>query len=165
MTIGAIYNSYFKPASYPYSTNDVTNPAIDDNAAEKEHNKTPGRKSDPSECQTCKNRKYQDGSNESDVSFKAPTHISPESAGSLVRAHEGQHVSNAYSKAAKNDGQVVSCSVTLQTDVCPECGRVYISGGLTNTTIKYQNESNPYIQNLKGRDAAQFTGAKIDYAA
>ena len=30
-----------------------------------------GRKSSPGECKTCKSRKYQDGSNESDVSFKA----------------------------------------------------------------------------------------------
>ena len=168
MTIGAIYNSYFQPASYPLSTEDATNPTINDNINDKTNEKepkVPGKKSSPSECQTCKNRKYQDSSNENDVSFKAPTHISPQSAGALVRAHEGQHVSNAFSKAAENNGEVVSCSVTLQTDVCPECGRVYISGGLTNTTIKYQNESNPYIKNLKGRDAAQFTGAKIDYAA
>lgn len=34
---------------------------------------TPGRKSSPAECETCKNRKYQDGSDEM-VSFKtAPT--------------------------------------------------------------------------------------------
>ena len=30
----------------------------------------PGRKSSPAECETCKNRKYQDGSNEM-VSFKS----------------------------------------------------------------------------------------------
>ena len=35
------------------------------------------RKVAPVECQTCKNRRYQDGSNEM-VSFKAPGHISPE---------------------------------------------------------------------------------------
>lgn len=38
--------------------------------------KSPGRKSSPAECETCKNRKYQDGSDEM-VSFKAATHISP----------------------------------------------------------------------------------------
>lgn len=30
------------------------------------------------ECQTCKNRKYQDGSNDPGVSFKAATHVAPE---------------------------------------------------------------------------------------
>ena len=39
--------------------------------------KSPGRKSSPAECETCKNRKYQDGSDEM-VSFKSATHISPQ---------------------------------------------------------------------------------------
>ena len=51
------------------------------------------------ECQTCKNRKYVDGSDEANVSFKSAAHVSPEAAGSAVRAHEGQHVSNAYRKS------------------------------------------------------------------
>ena len=74
------------------------------------------------ECQTCKNRKYVDGSNEANVSFKNAAHISPEAASSAVRAHEGQHVSNAYHKAATQNGEVVSASVRVQTSVCPECG-------------------------------------------
>ena len=40
---------------------------------------TPGRKSSPAECETCKNRKYQDGSDEM-VSFKSAAHISPEAS-------------------------------------------------------------------------------------
>lgn len=47
-------------------------------------------KSKTTECQTCKNRKYVDGSNEANVSFKNAAHISPEAASSAVRAHEGQ---------------------------------------------------------------------------
>ena len=47
----------------------------------------PGRKSSPAECETCKNRKYQDGSNEM-VSFKSASHISPQASSSRVRAHE-----------------------------------------------------------------------------
>ena len=46
-------------------------------------------KSKTTECQTCKNRKYVDGSNEANVSFKNAAHISPEAASSAVRAHEG----------------------------------------------------------------------------
>ena len=56
---------------------------------------SPGRKSSPAECETCKNRKYQDGSDEM-VSFKSAAHISPEASASRVRAHEQEHVSNAY---------------------------------------------------------------------
>ena len=113
------------------------------------------------ERQTCKNRKYQDGSNEN-VSFKSASHISPEAAGIRVAAHEAEHVSNAYAKAAEGNGQVVSASVTLRTGVCPECGRVYVAGGETNTTIKYPNETNPYQQERKSQDAADLTGARID---
>lgn len=116
----------------------------------------------PTECQTCKNRKYQDGSDEN-VSFKTASHISPEAAGSRVMAHEGEHVSNAYTKAAQKGGEVVSASVSIHTDVCPECGRVYVSGGETRTMIRYPNESNPYQQQRKIQDAADLTGAKIDY--
>ena len=59
-------------------------------------------KTDPGyQCQTCENRKYQDGSNEQDVSFKSASKIAPEAAASAVRNHEQQHVSNAYQKAEK----------------------------------------------------------------
>ena len=51
------------------------------------------------ECQTCKNRKYQDGSNEN-VSFKSASHISPEAAVIRVAAHEAEHVSNACSHSS-----------------------------------------------------------------
>lgn len=123
-----------------------------------------GRKSSPLECQTCKERKYQDGSNEN-VSFKSASHISPNSAGAAVRSHEGEHVANAYDKAAQNNGNVISVSVSIHTAVCPECGRTYVSGGTTNTTIRYSDESNPYQQNQKALDALRFTGNNIDYVA
>ena len=107
--------------------------------------KQPGRKSAPAECQTCKNRKYQDGSDEM-VSFKSASHISPTASGSRVRAHEQEHVSNAYNKAEQNNGKVISATVSIHTAICPECGRTYVSGGETNTQIKYYNEENPYQQ-------------------
>ena len=46
-------------------------------------------KSKTTECQTCKNRKYVDGSNEANVSFKNAAHISPEAASSAVRHMRG----------------------------------------------------------------------------
>ena len=117
------------------------------------------------ECETCKNRKYQDGSNEANVSFKSASHVSPESAGAAVRGHEAEHVKNAYSKAATGNGKVISASVSIHTAVCPECGRTYVSGGTTNTQIKYYNESNPYQQNKKSSDSLTYRGANIDYVA
>lgn len=124
----------------------------------------PGYESSPQECETCKNRKYQDGSDEN-VSFKSAAHISPSSSGARVRAHEAEHVSNAYSKAAQKNGEVISASVSIRTAVCPECGRTYTAGGETRTMIKYTNESNPYQQNQKSLDAATYTGANIDLVA
>lgn len=125
--------------------------------------KSAGRKSSPAECETCASRKYQDGSDEN-VSFKTAQHISPQAAASRVRAHEQEHVSNAYTKAAQNNGRVLSANVAIKTAVCPECGRSYVSGGTTTTQIKYYNEENPYQKNLKAVDSAKYKGRMIDIA-
>ena len=114
------------------------------------------------EYQTCKNRKYVDGSDEANVSFKSAAHVSPQAASSAVRAHEGQHVSNAYSKASEENGRVISASVQIHTSICPECGRSYVSGGVTNTQIKYYNESNPYQKDLKVTDGIKARGDHVD---
>ena len=127
--------------------------------------KAPGKKSSPAECQTCKERKYQDGSDEM-VSFKTPGHIDPDNAASVVMSHEQEHVSNAYKKAAQINGEVVQASVRLKTAVCPECGRTYVSGGETDTQIRYYNEKNPYQQTMKQSDAVnKYRGANVDVAA
>lgn len=114
------------------------------------------------ECSTCASRKYQDGSNEM-VSYKAASHISPESSAAKVRAHEQEHVSNAYNKAAKNGGKVMQASVTLKMAICPECGRSYTAGGLTSTMIKY-NEDSPYGKAQKSRDYGLLVGQNVDEA-
>ena len=119
---------------------------------------------DTGECETCKNRKYQDGSDEM-VSFKAAGHIDPDSAASVVMSHEQEHVSNAYQKADLEGGEVVRASVRLKTDICPECGRTFISGGVTSTQIRYVNEENPYQQELKSADVSKYLGANVDIAA
>lgn len=150
MMIGAVSNNYYT-TNYPVS--------------KEEDVKSNGNKISPEECETCKNRKYQDGSNEANVSFKSASHVSPESAGAAVRGHEAEHVKNAYSKAATGNGKVISASVSIHTAVCPECGRTYVSGGTTNTQIKYYNESNPYQQNKKSSDSLIYRGANIDYVA
>mgnify|MGYP001055830497 FL=1 len=124
--------------------------------------KKAGRKSSPAECRTCKERKYQDGSDEN-VSFKAASHIDPNAAASRVRSHEQEHVSNAYKDAAQNNGKVLSCNVTIKSAVCPECGRTYVSGGTTATQIKYYNEENPYQKDMKSADAeGKYRGRNFD---
>ena len=91
---------------------------------------------DTYECQTCKNRRYQDGSNDPSVSFKMPTKLSPERAAFAVRSHEMEHVAHAKLQALREDSEIVSQSVTYHTDICPECGRSYIAGGNTKTVFR-----------------------------
>ncbi len=114
------------------------------------------------ECKACRERRYQDSSDEM-VSFKSPGHISPGASGAAVRAHEQEHVSNAYKDAAKNNGQVIQASVALNRSTCPECGRSYVAGGTTTTQIKYQ-ESNPYSTNQKLADQSILLGMNFDVA-
>lgn len=156
--------SYISPyqASSAQSSNEASKGRVTLNPGESTEI-SPGRKSSPAECETCKNRKYQDGSDEM-VSFKSAAHISPQASASRVRAHEQEHVSNAYSKAAKGNGKVLAANVSLKTAVCPECGRSYVAGGTTTTKIKYSDESNPYQQNKKSADAAAFIGKSLDLA-
>ena len=127
--------------------------------------KAPGKTSAPSECQTCKERKYQDGSDEM-VSFKAAAHISPEAAGSAVRGHEQEHVSNAYKKAAQGNGKVINASVSIKTAICPECGRSYVAGGETRTQIKYSKDAdtNPYAKDRKAVQGEALKGQNLDFA-
>ena len=85
------------------------------------------------ECQTCEERKYQDGSDDPGVSFKTPGHIDADVAGSVVRGHEMEHVNREQTKAKVENREVLRQSVTLHNAICPECGKVYISGGTTRT--------------------------------
>ncbi len=114
------------------------------------------RNFDSYECETCKNRKYQDGSNDPGVSFKTPTRLSPESAAAAVRSHENEHVSHAKTQAFQEDKKIVSQSVSYSTAVCPECGRNYVSGGTTRTVFK---------SNAGGQDVMPEKGKYIDLLA
>ena len=124
-------------------------------------NQSPNKRSSPAECETCKHRKYVDGSDEN-VSFKSPSHVDPNAAGSKVRPHEQEHVSNAFTKAAQQNGKVLSAVVSLHTAVCPECGRTYVSGGTTTTKIKYYGDNNGYHQNQDFANANAFNGSNVD---
>jgi len=99
-------------------------------------------------CQTCKNRRYVDQSNDSSVSFQTPTHISPEQAAGKVMAHEREHVTNEQAKAQRDDRKVVHQTVSLSTSICPECGKVYVSGGVTRTVTADKAESQAENNNV-----------------
>ncbi len=169
MTIGGIVTSpytdmYAGRTLNPYQNTDGVSGIGEHSEKEQGIQPLGSKQKDPhEECEACENRKYQDGSDEM-VSFKSPTRIAPEAAASAVRAHEQEHVSNAYQKAANKGGKVVRASVTLHTAVCPECGRSYISGGTTSTQIKYPNEDQPYQKELRSADRAKYVGMNADYA-
>ena len=92
------------------------------------------------ECQTCEKRKYQDGSSDPGVSFKTPTNVAPEQAASAVRGHEREHVVREQAEAQRENREIVSQSVTYHTAICPECGKVYVSGGTTRTSTRAVQE-------------------------
>ena len=117
----------------------------------------------PVECQTCKNRKYVDGSDEGDVSFKAPGHIDPGKSYQTVMSHEQEHMTNARQKTSGSDAKLISASISLKMAVCPECGRTYVAGGTTRTTIEY-SESNPYDKGRKTIEGSFLRGQNFDEA-
>ena len=117
---------------------------------------SPSKEVDAGECQTCKERKYQDGSNDPGVSFKTPGKIAPEVAASVVRGHEMEHVSREQAKAQREDRKVVSQSVALHSAICPECGKVYVIGGTTRTVTKADNRAELFQQYQQGAAGSTF---------
>lgn len=113
------------------------------------------------ECQTCKERKYQDGSDDPGVSFKTPTSVAPEMAASAVRGHENEHVVREQAAARREDRKVVSQSVTYHTDICPECGKVYVSGGTTRTVTKANTDNQAEEQQEREDQRNPFAPAAI----
>lgn len=128
---------YLDPAQAENAADKLQDPAASAEEAEKAASaqEVPQER----ECQTCKNRKYQDGSNDPGVSFKTATHLSPEQAATAVRGHEMEHVTREQAKADREGRKVLQQSVTIHTAICPECGDVYVSGGTTRTTTAADN--------------------------
>ncbi|MCM1054851.1 MAG: hypothetical protein NC394_04930 [Bacteroides sp.] len=88
------------------------------------------------QCEKCRSRRYQDGSNDSRVSFQMPTVMDPVKAKTKVMSHEMEHVRNEQHKAKKEDKVVISQSVRIMTDRCEECGTSYVKGGFTRTITR-----------------------------
>ena len=108
-------------------------------------------------CETCEKRKYQDGSDDMGVSFQTPTRVAPEQVASAVRGHEQEHVVREQAKARREDRRVVSQSVTLHSDICPECGKAYISGGTTRTVTAAQQQEQADTQQQDQQESKGFS--------
>ncbi len=142
MDVGSGINTFY-PVYTPYPVDPVKGtPSVSHGSEGTSALEGPGK----TECQTCNERKYIDGSNDNSVSFQTPTHISPNAAGAAVMGHEKEHVAAAVAEGKEEGKELVSASVSIHTSICPECGRTYVSGGETRTTIRSSSgeESNPY---------------------
>lgn len=107
------------------------------------------RRFDSFECQTCKNRRYQDQSDDSGVSFQTASHIDPSAAYSAVRSHENEHVARNRTQAEQHGQKIAYQTVTINRAICPECGRSYVSGGVTHTVTKADNSAKYTVGDIK----------------
>lgn len=117
------------------------------------------------ECETCKNRRYQDDSNDSGVSFQMATRMDPKAAASRVRAHETEHVRREQYDAKMNDRKVISQSVQILTRNCPECGTAYVAGGLTRTHTKKDIDGYHEVMNLGNEEKLAEMSKRMDFSA
>ncbi len=113
------------------------------------------------ECETCRKRRYQDDSDDSMVSFQTPTTMTPNQARGKVMSHELEHVRREGIKARQEGKQIVSQTVQIKTDTCEECGRIYVSGGLTRTVTR--SDMRDFHQSfMVGFDGIGYDGTNID---
>ena len=115
---------------------------------------------DNGECQTCKNRRYQDGSDDPGVSFKTAGKIDPASAEAVVRSHEYEHVNHNQAKAAREDKEIVYQSVVIKHGICPECGDTYVTGGQT-TTVTRKASDERYSIGLKDNEQGKLLNVLV----
>lgn len=92
------------------------------------------------ECETCNSRRYQDDSLDGGVSFQEATHIHPNEAASEVFGHEREHQGRERRFAEEDGREVILNEIRVHTSVCPDCGRVYVSGGETRTITRSGGE-------------------------
>jgi len=102
----------------------------------------------PEPCQICASRRYVDQSSDSSVSFQTPTKLAPSEAAFAVAAHENEHVVHNR-ESARQEGMVARSTVTISYGVCPECGRIYVAGGKTETTFTPRQQTDD--SDLSGR--------------
>lgn len=113
------------------------------------------------ECETCANRKYQDGSNDPGVSFKTASKISG-NAEAAVRSHENEHVTRNQAKADREGKEIVYQSVRIKHGICPECGASYVAGGETVTVTRTKTDDR---FNVGMKDSEQEKGQLLDIVA
>ncbi len=115
------------------------------------------------ECETCKNRKYQDESDDPGVSFKNASKIAPGAVEAAVRGHEQEHVTRNQAKADREGREIVYQSVVIKHAICPECGKSYVSGGETTTVTRNKPVEEKFNVGLQDPNAQ--SGALLNVVA
>ena len=86
-----------------------------------------------------------------------------------VTQHDSANRSLAVSHRHHHHAAAVeNVSAQLRVDICPECGRAYISGTVANSKVQFfsdLDESNPYHQQLLGEGEADFVGNNVEVDA
>lgn len=149
----------------PWEAEDAGEKAQEGGISGVEDTESPAETAEDAKCETCEKRKYQDGSDDPGVSFKTATRIAPEAAQAAVRGHEMEHVVREQAKAKREGRKVVSQSVTYHTGICPECGKVYTSGGTTRTVTAADNTADEMKDLLRKRFSGKTSGADLDATA
>lgn len=103
------------------------------------------------ECRTCAARRYIDASGDPAVSMKSPTRLPVGAEAAAVLAHEYEHLAHDREKAEREGRRVVFQTVQIFTAVCPECGRVYVSGGRAITVSQPRSFSEKIKPGEMGR--------------
>ncbi|MDR1531555.1 MAG: hypothetical protein LBS62_05125 [Clostridiales bacterium] len=147
-----------KELAYSAYNNGLAAPAADDVGAVQ-------RAEEAKVCQTCQNRRYQDGSDDPGVSFKSPTKLTPNQAATAVASHENEHYTRETAKAREEGKEVVSASIRIFTDVCPECGRVYVSGGETRVATRQKIDSAQFAKQFYDKNVGKGMGQSLDKRA
>jgi hypothetical protein len=92
------------------------------------------------ECATCATRRYQDDSLDGGVSMQQPTHVSIHNAASAVIGHEREHQGREARFAEEDGREIIYNEIHISTCICPECGRVFVSGGENRVMTRERNE-------------------------
>ncbi len=102
------------------------------------------------QCKTCENRVYQDESGDTGVSFQSARHISASNAAFAVNSHENEHYTRESAKAEEEGKVVLKNDVKIFFSKCPECGKIYASGGETNTIVASKKADPDNAFNTRG---------------
>ena len=82
------------------------------------------------------------------------SHDSASRSHAVHHHHHGEHAAAVHNVSAQ-----------LRADICPECGRAYISGTVANTKVEFfsdLDESNPYHQQLLEEGEEDFRGNLVE---